>query len=120
MNFQKLFEVCGITSGPWKIAKSGHQHFDICIITEKDGGSICHFTPWTGAKENACLMAKSPELLKALIDYLIVDEWVINDRHLTGLIGENERYEYIKLIESILSVKRPITWPEIKEILEGE
>jgi hypothetical protein len=119
MNFKKLFEVCEITPGPWVVAKSGHQHFGICIITKKDGGSICHFTPWSEVKNTAIIMSKSPELLKALIDYLIMDEWIVNKQHLTGLISEQERQEYIKLIESVLSSpEKSITWEEIKEILE--
>jgi hypothetical protein len=117
MNFKRLFEVCWRTPGTWTVTKSGHPHFDVCIITEKDGGSICHFTPWSKAKNTAIIMSKSPELLKALIEQTIFIETVATSEGK----AKNPDYSVIKLIESVLSSpEKPITWEEIKEILESD
>lgn len=37
------------------------------MITEKDGGSVCHITNWREAESNAKLIAAAPEMFDALV-----------------------------------------------------
>jgi len=65
---------------------------------------VCEITP-----------VERRELLKALIEHVLY----MNEQPMYN-IDIYLRDRTIRTIKSILSVKRPIKWPEIKEILEDE
>lgn len=55
-----------ITGGEWRVEPSGNPHFDICVCTKKDGGSVCHVTNWREKSENAKAISAVPN---AVDDY---------------------------------------------------
>jgi hypothetical protein len=101
MNFKKLFEVCGIIEG------AEVSNIDL---------RYTWFESDVQAETHKRLYTESPELLKALIKSIIIYEDNFNDAEECEHIQEE-----INLIESVLSSpEKPITWGEIKEILEDE
>lgn len=95
-------EVLDNVSG-WRIGKSGNPNFDLCIL-DTDGGSICHFTRWSNAEENARKMVLADEMLKALIELMkdVLNEMSQED-------GKRYYSNEIKLIEKA-------TWKKWEDI----
>lgn len=44
------------TKGTCIVTESGNPHFDLCVVSEEDGGSICHITNWSEAEGDAELI----------------------------------------------------------------
>ncbi|MGD9157040.1 MAG: hypothetical protein PVG39_01415 [Desulfobacteraceae bacterium] len=102
MNFKKLFEICGII-----------ENDEVANVTLR----YTWFESDVQVETHKRLYTKSPKLLKALIEQTIFIETVAT----SGGKAKNPEYSVIKLIESVLSSpEKPITWEEIKEILESD
>lgn len=110
---ERVYEVFGITPGPWK-----HSYYDgwDCVIPQHTTIKICNLVENNPA--NADVISSSPEMLVSAVHMLEQIEWASDVRGGIGYMTECYN-EMFKTIESADSQNRP--WKELlKELKDGK